>query len=513
MKMESTIKLSLMKTIKYNLLFLMLVLIVTGCSEDSIDGDAPAIGTLTGIVVEDGTNIPLENVKVSTNPSSSTVFTDAEGSFVIEEIEVGQYAVQAELDGYLTGFESAEINANISTNVVFELRLNTANNRPPTIPVLVAPEDGATNVPLETELVWSSSDPEGDDITYNIELRNDLDSEVLSFETVNDTVLALPALRFGLKYFWQVKAQDAVSGQEVLSPISAFETTALPPNRFLFVRKIGTNNVIFSSDEDGNELQLTSENENSWRPRRNLFAGKIAFLSNNGGQTHIFTMNPDGSNREQVTASVPVNGFDLNELDFSWSANGGRLIYSNFDKLYSIDSNGTNLQEIYQTQDGSFISEVVINETESLFVLKTNDITGYNVSIFTIDNAGNLIDDILSGVTGAAGGLDISIDDSKIIYWYDISGFESSDYRQLDSRIFLYDRSTQTTQDQSSGKEVGFLDFDCRFSPNDAQIIFTNTSSDGVSQKNVFIINTQLDGGSANNREEFFQNAEMPDYQ
>jgi len=501
-----------MKALKYYVLLWLLVGI-TACSEDPVDEQDLSNGTLTGKVVEKGTNIPLENVKVSTNPNSSIVFTDVEGNYVMEEIPVGEYTVQAELDGYLAAFEPAEINNGLSTNIVFELDVETAGNQPPSVPVLITPEDGATNVPLETELVWSSSDPEGDDITYTIELRNDADSEVLSFETENDTTFTPPALRFGLKYFWQVTAKDDVNEQDVLSPVSAFETTTLPANRFLYVRKIGDNNVIFSADEEGNELQLTSENENSWRPRRNIFAEKIAYFSNNGGETHIFTMNPDGSDKKQITASVPVNGFDLDEIDFSWTANGGRIIYPNFDKLYSINFNGTDLEEIYQTVDGSFISEVVINATEDLFVLKTNEVTGYNIAIFTIDVSGNIVDDILSGVSGAAGGLDISVDDSKVLYWYDVSGFENPQYRQIDSQIFIYDRNTQEAFEQSGNKAEGFVDYDCRFSPNEAQIIFTNTSNDGLSQKNVFLIDVQLDGGGGGTRIEQFQNAEMPDYE
>jgi hypothetical protein len=508
--MEATTNHTVMKIFNKYTLLAFTAFLAFACSEDPVEEENVSTGRLTGIVVEEGTNIPLENVKISTNPASSTVFTDETGNFVIEEILVEQYSVQAELDGYLAAFESAEINNGITTNVVFELRVETASNLPPTTPVLIAPADNSTNVPLETELIWSSSDPEEDDITYTIELRNDLDDEVLSFETVNDTTLALTgsSLRFGLKYFWQVAAKDDVNEEIIQSQVSAFQTTDSPANRFIFVRKIEDRNIIFSANEDGEELQLTDSNDNSFRPRRNVAANRIAYLSNNGAQTHIFTMKLDGSDKQQITSAVPVNGFKLEELDFSWTANGGRLIYANFDKLYAINSDGTGLEELYQTSDGSFISEVVINESEDLLVLKTNDVNGYNVSIFTIDLAGNLIDDVLSGVTGAAGGLDISVENDLILYWYDVSGFEVANYRQLDSRIFIYDRSIGETTDISSGKPDGTNDYDCRFSPNEAQVILTNTSNDGISVKNVVLIDSE--GGG---RQDLFENAEMPDFE
>lgn len=486
--------------------------IVLGCSEDTLDNFDT--GTLTGIVVEEGTNLPLENVKISTNPNTSTVFTDAEGEFVIEEIPVDQYSVQAELDGYITNFEAAEItDSGSSINVILELQIETANNRPPETPILISPEDNAVNVPLTTNLVWSGNDPDNDDITYSVELRNNVDDEILTFSTVNDTILEISGLRYGLKYFWQVGAEDDINDDVIQSEIAVFETLPLPENRYVFVRKINGNNVIFSADDAGNELMLTSPSANSYRPRQNLAVNKIAFLTNSGSETHIFTMDEDGSNLTQVTSQVPVNGFKLEEVDFSWTENGDRLIYPNFNRLYSININGDGLQQVYETTDGSLITEVSVSADESITVLKTNDVNGYNVSIFTIDSSGVLIDDILSGVSGAAGGLDISVNNQNVLYWYDVSGFESPNYRQLDAKIFIYNRLMASSLDLSDGKINGTNDFDCRFTPNEAEIIFTNTSNDGISQKNILITDVDPDNTEDEERFIFIEDGKMPDYE
>ncbi|WP_370391497.1 carboxypeptidase regulatory-like domain-containing protein [uncultured Winogradskyella sp.] len=502
------------QTINKLVVIICFAFVLLGCNEETLENFDT--GTLTGTVVESGTNLPLENVKISTNPNTSTVFTDEEGQFIIEDIPVEDYSVQAELEGFLTAFEGAEITPGSSINVIFELNEETANNRPPVTPTLVTPTDNAVDIPLTTTLVWSGSDPDGDDITYTIELRNDVDEEVLSFSTVNDTVVEVSGLRFGLKYFWQVGAADDINNDVIQSEVSAFNTIPFPDNRYVFVREIEGNNVIFSADEEGNELMLTSPSSNSFRPRQNNVVDKIAFLSNSGSETHIFIMDEDGSNITQVTQDVPVNGFKLEEMDFAWTQNGEQLIYSNFNRLYSINLNGEGLQQIYETPDGSLISEVAVSQDESIIVLKTNDVNGYNVNIFTINpNTGNEIDTILSGVSGAAGGLDISVNNQFILYWYDVSGFESSStYRQLNSRIFLYNRTTSTVLDLSDDKPNGTNDFDCRFTPNEADIIFTNTSNDGVSQKNIVIADTspgEIDGASQ--REVFIENGKMPDYE
>ena len=367
------------------------------------------------------------------------------------------------------------------------------------------------------DFIWSASDPEGDDINYTINIRNDIDDETLVFSSVNDTTLTVTGLRFGLKYFWQVAAKDTINGEEILSEISSFSTLNVnqnpESNRFLFVREINGNNVIFARDDEGNEFQLTSEERNSFRPRRNTVSNKIAFLRNTNQGTHIFTMDLDGNNKRQITNDVVVNGFDLNELDFTWTVNGGRILYPNFDRLFTVNNNGTGLEEVYKTTDGSFISEIAINGSEDVIALKTNEADGYNATIFTIDQNGDLLNNILSGMPGAAGGLDISVDGQQVLYWRDVSDFENGGYRQLDSRIFIFNATDSSTVDISDGKLDGTNDFDCRFSPNEAQVILTNTSNDGISRQDILLIDTDPDLMGAGTRDVLIENAAMPDFE
>lgn len=488
------------------------MLLFYSCGEDSIEINGT--GTLTGTVVESGTNLPLENVKISTNPASSTVFTNAEGNFIIETLEADQYSVQAEFSGFDDDFEPANITEGATVNVVFELEVESENNDPPTTPLLILPTDNAVDLPLSVDFEWSASDPDEDNLTYTLILRNDIDEEVLNFTVENQTQFTVNSLRFGLRYFWQVSVTDNVNDEILLSEVRAFETTNSPENRLLYVRKINGNNVIFSSDEmGGNELQLTDSNVNSFRPRRNILANRIAFLSNSGSETHIFTMDLDGSNIQQVTSQVQVSGFNLEDVDFDWLQNGSQLIYPSFNRLYTINRDGTGLQQIYETVDGSLISEVVPSVDGNIIALKTNESDGYNVSIFTINrNTGAIIDDILSNVNGAAGGLDISVDNNFVVFWHDVSGFESFDYRQLNSRIFLYNRTTADVSDLSDQKPSGTNDFDCRFVPNEVNIIITNTSNDGISQRNLVTIDTDPNSNT-NVRNVTLENAEMPDFE
>jgi Tol biopolymer transport system component len=475
------------------------------CSEDTLVESG--MGVVTGKVVEAETFIPLENVKISSSPNSSTVYTDAEGNFSIQNIVNGTYSFEARKDNYIVKFEGATVNVNAVTVISFELQPKEEENFPPNVPVLVSPIDGAFDQSLSTILTWTCTDPESDVLTYKVILRNDINSDVIEFEGISETTFELTGLNYSTKYYWQIAASDGIN-PEVNSVVSSFRTLTFPNARYLFVEKVGDNNVIFTADDSGNKLQLTSNITNSFRPRKNAQANKIAFIRSTGGQAHIYTMSPDGSNVFKVTNSVPIAGFNLDHVNYSWKSNGSQLIYSNFDKLYQINADGSGLMQIFQTPNGKFISECNWSNDSSVIALKVNNLNGYEVEIYTIDILGGVLTNIISGFGGAYGGLHLSVDNNKLIFTRDITEYESNDYRQLDSRIFLYDFTTNITTEIDVQKPAGFNDLDVMFSPNEAEVIFVSTSNDGVSMKSI----VKCEIYSSPNREVLFNNATMPDW-
>lgn len=480
----------------------LLILGISGCSEEAIDINAKA--TLKGRVVEAETFNPVENAKISTNPSSSTVFTDADGRFEFE-VDAGQYAVQAEKDTFLVAFESATLEAEEVIELVFELSEETANNRPPEIPLLVAPVDGAIDVSTTATLEWLAIDPDEDDLTYDIELRKTSDNTVQNFEDITDVTLDV-TVDFGETYLWNVTASDGIN-QEVISATFSFTTSSFPSNRFAFVKKENGNNVIYSGDDNGTTVALTSNTENSWRPRVNRQVNKIAYLRSVGAQVHVFTMNLDGTSKQQITTSIPVSGFNLEEIDISWSNNGAFIYYPAQDKLYRINVNGSGLTQIFQTSNGKLISDVDVNDP--VIALKVNDLSGYQVEIFTINLQGTVLNNVISGMTGAFGGIDLSADNSRLLYTRDFSGFENNTYRQLDTRMYIYDFNTMVSTDISFNKDAGTNDLDARFSPTEAQVIYKNQANDNNSPGVIQTLEVTL----ADSREDLFANSMMPDWE
>lgn len=466
---------------------------VMGCEEDTLGDDS--FGTLQGTVVTNGENVPIPNVKITTNPVSTTVFTDETGAFAIPEIQVGEYSVQAELDDFKTGFEPAQIFQGKTSTVVFELDSVNTGNLAPQPAGLLFPADGATGISKSPEFQWSSSANDEDEILYTLELRNGETNQTLLFDDLKDTTLVVSDLAIGKNYFWQVTASDGVNAP-VKSAISSFTVQGVGNNNIYFVRNLDGNNTIFSGGEPDpeseefnlNEIQLTDASFNSYKPRYHPDADRIAFLRSTGEGEQIFTMNRDGTDQRQITSTIPIAGFRNTELEFAWTNNGTAILYPNFDKLFQVGVNGGGSTLVYQTPDGSLISEVAVPDfDQDLLLIKTNNLEGYQVRIFTYRiSSGTEETVILQGVSGGAGSIDITANSNLVLYSLDTSGSQNSIYRQFSSRLFLYDIAAGSSALLDTEVLPGENDFDAQFSPTEGAVIFTRSGNNVGSEKSIF---------------------------
>ena len=102
--------------------------------------------------------------------------------------------------------------------------IKITDNKPPSVPALTSPADEATDIALNTKLVWAaSSDPEGDAITYTVLL----DTLSAPKDTVSKSQVGIEytptGLRTGTKYYWQIVATDA-GGEKAVSSIRSYTT-------------------------------------------------------------------------------------------------------------------------------------------------------------------------------------------------------------------------------------------------------------------------------------------------
>lgn len=108
-----------------------------------------------------------------------------------------------------------------------------APNQPPADPIAVYPASGAANVAIDVQLQWSSSDPDGDQLTYDLFVGKTFPLEKVVSGLVGPSYLPAQVFAHFTTYYWQVVARDDRGMTNESSPVWSFTTAAkanLPPN-------------------------------------------------------------------------------------------------------------------------------------------------------------------------------------------------------------------------------------------------------------------------------------------
>lgn len=488
------------------IVFLLGLILTTSCNEDTIQPEL--LGSIEGQVLRKDDLTPLNNVTISTTPTSSSVITDLNGNFTLESIPVGTYSVRAEREDFVSKQEGVTVTGNSAGQIIIQMQRDTSISIPPTAPLVISPVDGAEDQSVDVRLEWIAVDEDEEDVLlYDLYLYEDQQSDpILEVKDISDNFLDVEDLQFGKNYFWQVSAKDGRTAP-VFGMLWRFTTEAFPDYRFLFAREINGKYDIYSANDTGDKILLTDNTGSNWRPIMSPNRDRIAFISNLGIDLHIYTMNRDGSEVEQVT-SLPISGGNNFDLDFSWSPDGTQILYMRNSILYVVNVDGTGLSVITEAPPGTtFVECDWVGGSTNKILVRTLGNAPYASNIQLYDSNGTFLSTVIPDLPGSLGGGVFSIPGTKILYTRDVSGFDSIDGRQLDSRVWQVDINSGIRIDLSIEKINGTNDLDARYSPDGAKVIFTNTNNDGISQKNIYIMDLEGD-----NRTLLFENAEMPEW-
>ena len=101
-------------------------------------------------------------------------------------------------------------------------------NNPPNTPSNPNPEDGATDVDTNADLSWICSDPDGDDLTYDIYFEaNDPTPDELVSEGQTETTYDPGTLDYNTHYYWKIIAWDGY-GASTTGSVWDFATGSEP---------------------------------------------------------------------------------------------------------------------------------------------------------------------------------------------------------------------------------------------------------------------------------------------
>ncbi len=502
-----------------------LAILFFGCSEDPIT--PTEFVNIRGTVIDESSSEPLPEVRVTLLNTSDFVATDSNGIFRFDSLLFREsFAIRFEKTDYRD--ETATVAFDLSGQDTRELEifmeLDITLNPPPDPSILFEPMEGETNVAISPTLRWSAAtaDP-GDEISYEVVLYDQFLPNSETY-TTTDTFLNLENLRYNNLYYWQVIAKDGVN-QDVVSLLSYFRTEVLPLFQIHFVRQnpFNGNFVIFAADRpsltqdnDPDSLltvQITDSTRSFWRPHLNLAAQKIAAVGFSGTEAHLFTMNRDGSNLQQVTSDKPVRSFNLLEVNYAWSPNGGRLIYPHNDRLYLINENGTGLTEFARADLGYVFVEVDWSD-QNLIAARMQQANRYVSKIVLYNLNGTVLDTLVNGEEEARwqAGPVIGEGSNFLIYVEDQNAQQFPDEQPRSTWLLRQNLNGTAQFVNPANIPPNTNDLYPTIPPGGDVVMFVNQPTDGSSLGDVY---TMEIGGSIqdeNARNFTISNATMPDW-
>jgi hypothetical protein len=121
---------------------------------------------------------------------------------------------------YYWQIEAQDNNGGTSTSPVWSF--TTRGNEPPETPSNPYPADGATDVSLNADLSWDCSDPNGDDLTYDVYFGTSSNPPLVSSGQSSDTYNP-GTMDMTTTYYWKIVAEDSFN-EIATGPIWSFTT-------------------------------------------------------------------------------------------------------------------------------------------------------------------------------------------------------------------------------------------------------------------------------------------------
>ncbi len=468
------------------ILLIGLIFIFASCKEASIE---PTLyGTIKGKVIDAETSEPIAGASISSTPPTSSVVTSTDGSYKISDVPVGNYSVAAQKFGYNKQTTSVAVKENMDTEAaIFMEKIDYVNN-PPETPINPSPQDGSNDLETNLTLSWSAEDiDQNDSLFYDVYIYESTSTERFQIGfSLRDTSIIVSDLKYGTVYFWYVEAKDLYS-DITRSDIWNFATKNAPLNPVLYSYFNNNQYDIYSMDEDGNsQTEITMLQGNELWPRYNKDKRYIAYCRSNGFGADIYIKDIRFEMDTKIT-ELPIAGYHNSGFGFSWTKNGD-IVYPHYNKLIQIDINGFNKRILIEAPQDRNFRECDYSPIENKLVVLTVGINPFDSEIYLYEESSDSLKLLVGNLPGIMERPSFTVDGKKILFTRDVSGLETLDGRQLDTRVFLLNLSTSDITDLSLNKEDGTNDMNPRISSDGAYVILNNVRNNESAQPEIIIM-------------------------
>jgi len=487
------------------ILALFILLIFSACTEDKVGLER--FGTITGRVVDEQDLSGIANAQLITLPPTHTVLTDEQGNFEMLDVEPGDYELIVTKQDYFSDTIQVTVVSAAVSQVLFNLQKMSHDVFPPEFADNFFPADAQTDVSTDVIFQWQTTNP-GEEINFTLEIFEGDVEPAFRLQNLTDTFARVHGLKFETEYQWHVIAENQAGA--VTSDFLTFTTNSFPEVPILYAKFVDEISQIFVTDSLGEvHTQITQNNFHSWRPVANPQRTRIAFLSSRDFNTQLYTMTPEGTDIVRLT-NIPTGGYYNKGVGFAWLPDGERLVFSSYNRLYIINKDGTGLTHLTSIDPRRHFREVDWSPANDKIVTLTMNVNRYEGEMMIMNTDGSGKQVFLSGLPGALENPVFSPDGQRILYTYDVSGHQSAVGRQLDARIFEYNRQTGESTDLSSSKPPGTNDLGPRYLGNGENIVFINTRNVLGSQRNIWIMPS--DTLQSDQRIQIVEDVEFPDW-
>jgi hypothetical protein len=116
-----------------------------------------------------------------------------------------------------------------NTSPIWNFTTGSEANFPPNLPSNPSPEDGIINIDIEYDLSWICSDPDGDNLTYDVYFEaEDTSPDIKVSDDQTQTNFDPGTLHYSTTYYWKIVAKDE-HGASTTGDIWSFTTIINEP--------------------------------------------------------------------------------------------------------------------------------------------------------------------------------------------------------------------------------------------------------------------------------------------
>lgn len=195
------------------------------------DSPSPAVDAVVAFTGT-GQTINLTWAGTATNAIKWNVYfgTTASPDLVASNVTTNSYTATVTEGGtYYWAVSTIDANKVESDSPVWSFEVNSN----PNVPATPAPANNAANVSATlASLTWTATDPENDDLTYDVYLGTTSAPAPVATGLTSASYTLPSLLSPTTVYYWKIVAHDPYGGQST-SPVWQFTTGALPVNSFV----------------------------------------------------------------------------------------------------------------------------------------------------------------------------------------------------------------------------------------------------------------------------------------